>query len=93
MAIEPIGEERADLRVGALASVFLNMNIDTKATGGVLQPERYVSGWGPDRVYMLAIKPPGMDQESTKEDQSLNNPIVWDNFTASLAHGREVVRG
>lgn len=94
MAEEPIGEERDDLRIGALASVFLNMNIDTKETGGILKPQSYISGWGEDRVYVLGVKSPEMEEAEAraKVDNSLNNPIVFDNFIANLAHGKEIQR-
>lgn len=82
MDLEPIGEERADLRMGALASVILNMNLDTKSLGGALQPLSYISGWGRDRVYVLALKPEEIGEISHSD--TLNNPINWQNFKTGL---------
>lgn len=85
---EPIGEERADLRTGALATVIYNMNLDTKSIGGVITPHRYVSAWGKDHEHVLALKP----RETRKPDApidnatdtTVNNPVVWENFIAGL---------
>jgi len=93
MEVEPIGEERDDLRIGALASVLLNLNIDTKAVGGSLQPQSYISGWGKDLVYVLTIKPPELDEIVTSPSSSpLSDPIAWENFTSELVKGKEILR-
>lgn len=91
--LEPVGDERADLRIGALASVIYNMNLDTRKTG-VIQPYRYISGWSNDKVHMLAFRPEPEDLVSdvmasssagqSSADRTLNNPTVWENFKAGL---------
>jgi hypothetical protein len=93
--LEPIGDERDDLRIGALASVIYNMNLDTRKTG-VIKSYRYVTGWGNDKVHMLALEPNAEDAKAANQgsgygpgsgsgsDCTLNNPIVWENFKAGL---------
>lgn len=77
------------MRAGALASVMLNMNIDTKKIGGLLEPKDYISGWGEDRTYIMALKPPKVEKETDSSsdssiDRTVNNPVVWENFTTNL---------
>lgn len=83
---EPIGEERDDLRIGALMTVMYNMNIDTRETGP-LKSHRYISGWGEDRVHALVLRPQ-MDKTDSdgngSGDQSLNNPTNFANFKTGL---------
>lgn len=84
---EPIGEERADLRMEALASVIWNVNVSSKEIGGVIEPQRYVSGFNRDRVCVLMLKPKEedtADKLGTSEDRTVNNPVVWRNFTTNL---------
>lgn len=98
MDIEPIGEERDDLRIGALASVILSMNIDTQALGGLLEPLRYESVTYQDRTYRMALKEPEdvrqdqQGQQDQAEDRTVNNPVVWENFTTRLCKAMPVVR-
>lgn len=87
---EPIGEERADLRMGALASVLWNVNVSTKEIGGLIEPFGYVSGFGKDRVCVLTLKPKEDEDTDvtskigTDEDRTLNNPTVWANFKTQM---------
>lgn len=101
---EPHGEERDDLRIGALASVIWNCNIDTKAIGGPLQPLSYLSGWNGDRVSFLALKPKKLEQDQVGSSAgnagnigsgklNLNDPIGWENFTTGLRKFHKVMNG
>lgn len=82
---EPIGEEREDLRTGALMTAMYNMNIDTKDKGP-LKSHRYISGWGEDRVHALVLRPEAGEKGSgnVTGDQSLNNPTNFANFKTGL---------
>lgn len=40
-SVEPFGEERADLRLGIMASLFVNANSDTSKSG-VARPEDFI---------------------------------------------------
>lgn len=86
---EPIGEERADLRAGALASVLWNVNLDTKKLGGSVKPLGYVSGVGDGRMCVIALKPDDYQESEGSAggayaDQTLNDPIVWENHVAQM---------
>lgn len=105
MEDEPHGEERDDLRIGALASVIWNCNIDTKAIGGPLQPLSYLSGWNSDRVSFLALKPKELEQAQAQSGSivsignggsgklNLDDPIGWENFTTGLRKFHKVMNG
>lgn len=81
---EPIGEERDDLRIGALGTIFWNANLDTKKSG-VIKADRYGLGWGTDKIHRFGVVP-GADREKDREteDRSLNNPAVWNSFKESF---------
>lgn len=83
---EPIGEERADLRTGALATVIWNTSLDTKKMGGQINPTRYVVGWGRDRNHIMTLKPKEKIQTDTENlpDQTLNNKSKWSDFKANM---------
>lgn len=85
MDLEPIGEERADLRMGALASVLLNINIDTKKIGGLIQPRRYITGWGDDRVYVMVLKQEDEKESVEEKKPDINDPSVWNSFVRDLS--------
>ena len=86
--LEPFGEVREDLRIGALASVILNTTIDTEKIGGMLHPYSYVSGWSEERVYSLGMVPREVEKVVEDDsDKTLNNPIVWNNFVTRLQKG------
>lgn len=88
--MEPIGEERDDLRIGALASVIYNMNLDTRKLGGPIKAHRYITGWADDRVHMMMLVPDqtqiegNLSGHQSGSDHTLNNPSVWQNFKAGL---------
>lgn len=95
---EPQGEERDDLRIGALASVIWNCNLDTKEMGGPLVPDSYIAGWkDEDRIAVLALRPKQADREDGEKQPTtkkasgsgsgsldLNDPVDWENFTTGL---------
>lgn len=70
--------------MGALASVLWNVNVRTDEIGGLIEPLGYVSGFGKDRVCIVAFKPLEEKGEGTNVDQTVNNPIVWENFKTNL---------
>lgn len=68
------------MRIGALASLIYNVNIDTRKSG-VIKPNRYIMGATEDsRTYVFSLKP----KEKKLEDETLNNPVKWNNFKAGL---------
>jgi hypothetical protein len=88
MRQEPQGEERDDLRIGALASVIWNCNLDTSKIGGMIEPHSYLSGWNNDRVGIMAFQSQ-QEKERVKEESTglglnLNDPVDWENFTTGL---------
>ncbi len=68
------------MRIGALSSVILNCNLDTRKDGS-LKPNHYLAGWGEDRKYLMIFQPQDIEKEvesrNRTEDKSLNNPEVW----------------
>lgn len=68
-----------------MGSIIWNCNIDTR-NGKDVKADRYVVGWGRDRKHMLRFYPERLDQDkiSSSEDQSLNNPNVWNEFKANI---------
>lgn len=94
MRDEPHGEERDDLRIGALASVLWNCNIDTKENG-VIEPRDYISGWNSERVGLFMLKPKELRETEAQGASGngngggggqldLNDPIGWENFATGL---------
>jgi hypothetical protein len=81
--LHPIGEERDDLRIGALGSIIWNCNIDTR-NGKDIKADKYIVGWGRDRNHVLRFHPERKDQVNGSNDQSLNNPAVWADFKANM---------
>lgn len=85
---EPVGEERDDLRIGALASVMWNCNIDTRE--GTVVPQSYVAGFNKERNGIFAFcSEKGREKErgeggSQTGTLDLNDPIGWENFTTGL---------
>lgn len=73
--------------------MIYNMNMDTRQTG-IIKPYRYITGWGSDKVHMLAPEPSAEDVKAVGQnsnqtlgsdsDRTLNNPTVWENFKAGL---------
>lgn len=97
MRREPHGEERDDLRIGALATVVLNTaDIDHKAIGGMIKPKGYIAGWSRDLKYTMTSIPPELEAEIEKGASgggnsgsasgkiNLNDPVGWENFTTGL---------
>lgn len=81
--LEPIGDERDDLRIGALASVIWNTNLDTKKMGGLLKPVRYAAGWTEDRTFVFGVLPNKPITDDTR-DNTLNDPVNFANFKTGL---------
>lgn len=97
MEEEPHGEERQDLRIGALGSILLNTTLDTRDEGPLL-PDSYIAGWDNERTFYLTVKSPQLLEEErlarergeVREQQSggrkldLNDPVGWENFAVGL---------
>ena len=62
MEEEPHGEERQDLRIGALGSILLNTTLDTRDEGPLL-PDSYIAGWDNERTFYLTVKSPQLLEE------------------------------
>lgn len=90
LEFDPIGEERADLRIGALATVLLNTSdIDHDKIGGLIKPRGYIAGWSKDLEYTLTPMPKELKEELAKKSESesvlnLSDPIGWENFATKL---------
>ena len=48
-AVEPFGEDRADLRMGILASILANVNRDPKKRARAYTPRDFMPQFGPAR--------------------------------------------
>lgn len=85
--LHPIGEERDDLRIGALGSIIWNCNIDTR-NGKDIKADRYIVGWGRDRKHVMQFRPHDNslenDSDGSETDGSLNNPAVWAELKANI---------
>lgn len=90
---EPIGEERDDLRIGALSSTILNMNIDTRKIGGSIKPQDYSVGWNESRNQIFGLVPVSMQGNNiiSNEGKDINDPEVWKATKASLLSGLKKV--
>lgn len=82
------GEERNDLRMGAIASLLVNLNVDTRKIGGNTRPNRYISTWDDKRdyhlVYQYDIKSNSDDNNKLKTSNRLTKES-WENIKTGFA--------
>jgi hypothetical protein len=80
--LEPIGEEREDLRIGALATVIRNSNVIKSEH--LTTPYRYIVGTNDQKQTLLYLKP--------KEIESGSKSIDEDSITSSLHSLKSALR-
>lgn len=75
--IEPWGEDRNDLRAGALVAALFNCNIDSRKTRP-FHPYNYVMGRQNERSgFVLAYKPDESEKNINSERKPLTSPSEW----------------
>lgn len=78
MELEPFGEERADLRMGALASVIANVNTEGKKQR---PPLGYSVGYSDD-FFIFNYK--GLKRQPPQPKRQGPTPEQWRNFKDNL---------